>query len=121
MRFGDIDTFRKAHLSVAEFIDAWRLIPRLVVLLFMYGTYHVVKWYMSLAPYLLEGCVERGGTVEQCLVQAPTNQHVALITALFGLAAAVFGFYAKSGRTWNGFTHWKKTDSADTHDTDHKA
>lgn len=106
MGIRDINTWRKTHLAIAEFIDAWRVIPRAVVILFGYGVYHAVKWYMQLKPYLLDGCIEAGGTVEMCLIQSPTNQHVALLTGIFGLAAAVFGFYAKSGHTWNGFTNW---------------
>lgn len=106
--FADIDMWRKAHMAGAELVDAWRLIPRGVVILFGYGTYKVVEWYMHLKPYILEGCIDAGGKVTECVIQAPTNQHVMLLTGLFGLAVAVFGFYTTSGRKWNGFTHWNK-------------
>jgi len=104
----DVDSWRKFHLSVAEWVDAWRIIPRGVVILFGYGVYHVTKWYMELAPYLLEGCIKAGGTVPECLISAPTTQHTALLSALFALAAAVFAFYSNAGRKWNGFSHWNK-------------
>lgn len=102
----DIDSWRKFHLAIAEWIDAWRIIPRGVVILFGYGVYHVTSWYMNLVPYILEGCVEAGGTISECLMQAPTTQHTALLSALFALAAAVFAFYTGAGRKWNGFSHW---------------
>ena len=106
MGFRDVDSWRKTHLAIAEFIDAWRLIPRGVVVLFGYGAYKVTEWYMHLSPYILEGCVEAGGKVAECLIEAPTTQHTALLTGLFALAAAVFAFYTNAGRKWNGFTHW---------------
>ena len=111
---GDIDTWRKGQLAFAEWVDAWRLIPRAVVILFGYGVYQVTKWYMSLEPYLLEGCVEAGGTVTECLMQAPTTQHTALLTALFALAGAVFAFYSNAGRKWNGFSNWNKKPGEET-------
>lgn len=104
----DIDSWRKFHLAIAEWIDAWRLIPRGVVLLFGYGVYSVTKWYMELKPYLLDGCVAAGGSVTECLISAPTTQHTALLSAMFALAAAVFAFYSNAGRKWNGFSPWNK-------------
>lgn len=111
--FKDVDSWRKFHLSIAEFIDAWRLIPRATVALFGYGAYHVVKWYMGLAPHLIEGCIEAGGTVEQCIAQAPTSQHTALVSALFALAGVVFAFYTNNSRKWNGFSPWNKNPNDD--------
>ena len=108
MSIKDIDSWRKVHLAIAEWVDAWRLIPRAVVLGFSYGVYQVTKWYMGLEPYLLEGCVKAGGTIAECMIQAPTTQHTALLSALFALAAAVFAFYSNNGRKWNGFSNWNK-------------
>lgn len=102
----DIDSWRKFHLAIAEWVDAWRLIPRAVVGLFGYGVYGVTKWYMELKPYMLEGC--QSDVVKDCLIQAPTTQHTALLTAMFALAGAVFAFYSNAGRKWNGFSPWNK-------------
>lgn len=104
----DIDSWRKFYLAIAEWIDSWRLIPRGVVILFGYGVYHVTRWYMELTPYILKGCIEAGGKVSECIVAAPTTQHTALLSALFALAAAVFGFYGSTSRKWNGFSRWNK-------------
>lgn len=114
-KMADIDSWRKAQLAIAEWVDAWRIIPRGVVILFGYGVYHVTKWYMELTPYILEGCVEAGGKVPECIVQAPTTQHTALLSALFALAAAVFAFYSGAGRKWNGFSNWNKVPGEENH------
>ena len=100
----DIDTYRKAHLSVAELVDAWRVVPRLLVGGYSYLIFVVVKWYMSLEPGMIEDCMSL--TVTECIYQAPTTQHAALVTAVVGIAAVVFGVYANSSRKWNGFTFW---------------
>lgn len=107
----DIDTYRRRHLAVAEFIDAWRVIPRMVVGLYIWLVIYTILWYHDLKPYMLEGCdIEKlGGS---CLIQIPTTQHVAALTAVTGLGVAIFGFYTSTSRKWNGFTSWKKlTDS----------
>lgn len=114
MNFGNIDTWRKGHMAVAEWIDAWRILPRAVVVFFGYGVYQAVSWYMDLKPYILEGCIEVGGTVKDCLIMDPTNQHVMLLTGIFGLAAAVFAFYSTSGRKWNGFANWNKAEDEES-------
>lgn len=104
---GNIDTWRKGHLAVAEWIDAWRIVPRLLVAGYGWVTYTVVRWYMNLKPEVLENCnVEL--LKEVCVIQAPSTQHAALVTAVVGIAAAMFAFYANTGKKWNGFTHWNK-------------
>ncbi len=102
----DIDKFRQTHLSMAEALDAWRIVPRALVGLYCYMLYKVIIWYMALEPHMLEGCVSQN-TID-CIVQAPTTQHAALVTAVVGISAAVFGLYSSTGKKWNGFTFWKK-------------
>lgn len=112
----NIDMWRKFHLAIAEWVDAWRLLPRAIVILFGYGAYHVTVWYMGLKPYIMAGCIQAGGKVSECIVQAPTTQHTALLSALFALAAAVFAFYTNTGRKWNekGFVPWNKSKTETT-------
>jgi hypothetical protein len=107
MGLKDIDTWRKGHLAVAEFVDAWRLIPRALVAGYGFVTWKVVEWYMNLEPHMMENC-DPAILAEACIVQAPSTQHAALVTAVVGIAAAVFGLYANSGKKWNGFTYWNK-------------
>ena len=109
-RLGDIDAWRKGHQAIAEWIDAWRLIPRAVIAGYTFLLWYVIQWYMKLEPYILEGCdPETLGNA--CLILAPTTQHAALVSTVVGIAAAVFGLYAGSGKKWNGFTEWKNTSS----------
>ena len=108
---GNVDTWRKGHLAVAEWIDAWRIVPRLLTAGYGWITYTVVKWYMNLKPEIIEGCnVEI--LKEVCVIQAPSTQHAALVTAVIGIAAAMFAFYTNSGKRWNGFTNWNKPGEA---------
>lgn len=111
-RWTDIDTYRKAQLAVAEMVDAWRVVPRLLVAGYSYLIYIVVKWYMTLEPKMIEGCVSN--VVKDCIYDAPTTQHAALVTTLVGISAAVFALYTNSGKKWNGFTYWgrNKNDSS---------
>ncbi len=103
---GNVDTWRKGHLAVAEWIDAWRLVPRLLVTAYAWVMYKVIKWYMALEPKMIEGCTKE--LAETCVYNAPSTQHAALVTAVVGIAAAVFGVYASSGKKWNGFTFWNR-------------
>lgn len=112
----DADTYRRRHLAVAEFIDAWRIVPRFLVIGYIWLLVHVTLWYMNLEPYILDGCdVAKLG--KECLVQAPSTQHAALITAIVGVAAAIFGLYTSSGKKWNGFTSWKEGNLPKKEDT----
>lgn len=111
-KLGNVDTWRKAHMAIAEWVDAWRMIPRLLVAGYAYMMWAVVKWYMDLEPSLIEGC-DIAVLAEKCIINAPSTQHAALVTAIVGVAAAVFGLYTNSGRQWNGFTHWNREDDRD--------
>lgn len=103
----DIDRLRKYHLALAEMVDAWRVIPRTIVAGYAYLIYWVVtEWYTKLAPYMLEGCVSQA--VEDCLIQAPTNAHTALVVTVVGMAAPIMAFYVNTSKKWNGFTYWNK-------------
>lgn len=101
----DVNEARKWHLAVGEWFDSWRIVPRIIVAGYSYLVYIVVKWYMELTPYMIEGCVSQ--VVTDCIAQAPSTQHAALVTAVISIAAAIFGLYSSSGRKWeNGFRKW---------------
>ena len=102
----NIDKIRQIHLAMAEALDAWRIIPRTLVALYCYMLYKIIEWYMTLQPYVIDKCVSQN--MIDCIAQAPTTQHAALVTAVVGISAAVFGLYASTGKKWNGFTFWKK-------------
>lgn len=64
----------------AELIDAWRVVPRIV--LFSYGllVYYVVSWYMDLID--------------------PTTQQTILVTTITSLSSAIIGLYHNSSKNW---------------------
>lgn len=92
----DIDAFQRIQLAIAEWFDAWRIFPRLMVGLYMTLVYQVVTWYMALEDHVIVGCASQ--SVVDCIIQAPSNQHAALVTAIIGFSAAIFGFYASTGK-----------------------
>ena len=107
----NVDSWRKGHLAVAEFVDAWRVAPRLLVAGYGWVVYKVIVWYMALEPKVIEGCTKE--IAENCLYQAPTTTHAALVTAVVGISAAIFAFYTNTGKKWNGFTYWNKETPAE--------
>lgn len=103
----NIDKFRKTHLALAELIDSWRIIPRIILAGYGFLLYKASMWYMSLEPHVMDNCTAEH--VKDCIVNAPTTQHSVLLTALIGGAGAIFGFYSKSGREWTkGIGSWMK-------------
>jgi len=107
------DNFRRWSMSAAEFLDSFRVVPRLIVAGYGLMMWVVVKWYMGLEPHVIEGC-DIATLGEVCVAGAPATQHAALVTAIVGVAAAVFGLYANSGRDWSNkpFMPWNKKDNS---------
>ena len=108
----ELNKWRLMHLAAAEAVDAWRIVPRLMVAGYAYMLAYMVYWYMQLKPYVLTECVNALGSevaagMATCLINEPSTQHTALITAIVGISAGVFGFYANSGRNWSaGVFKW---------------
>lgn len=91
----NIESFRRCQLAAAEMIDAWRIFPRLMVICYMVLVYDVVTWYMSIETKILTDCPP---DLLGCIVEAPSNQHAMLVTSVIGFSAAIFGFYANTGK-----------------------
>jgi multidrug resistance efflux pump len=72
---------KQTFLDVAEVIDAFRVVPRGVLIAYGILVWVVVSWFMG--------------------IPAPTTQQAALVTTVTGLIAAVAGLYQNSGRGWN--------------------
>lgn len=111
--------FRKYSLAIAESVDAWRIIPR--VLLVAYGVFvwHLYTWFKSIPTFQQTQC--DSGTLKVLLdsnltmseakaiactvigiVGGPTTAQSALVTTVIGLSAGVFGLYVATGRRWEG-------------------
>lgn len=60
-----------------EKFNAWRIVPRILVILYGIVFYLVIEWFMTLSE--------------------PTNAQAAFVSTVVGAGAAWFGFYVKSG------------------------
>lgn len=69
-------------LVLAEVIDAFRAVPRAILIGYALLVWNVVSWYMQ--------------------IEVPTTQQAALVTAVVGVIAPVAGFYQSTGRNWGG-------------------
>ena len=59
--------------KVANILDRFRIVPRLIMLAYIYAFYQSTMWFMSLAD--------------------PTNAQAAFISTIVGAGAAFFGLY----------------------------
>lgn len=71
---------KKKLLDMAELLDAYRLVPRILVGAYGFMVYKTVIWFMALAE--------------------PSTQQVTFISTVVGAAAVVIGMYTNSGRKW---------------------
>lgn len=67
-------------LDTAEVVDAWRLVPRAILVAYGELVWHTVDWFMHLTN--------------------PNTQQSALVSTIVGAAAVVIGLYTNSGRKW---------------------
>lgn len=67
-------------LDYAEILDAYRIVPRLLLLGFAYLLWYVVSWYTTLTD--------------------PTTQQTAFVSAVVGITAPITAFYFQTGRKW---------------------
>jgi hypothetical protein len=71
---------KQTFLDIAEVVDAFRVIPRSILIAYGFLVWTVVSWFMG--------------------IPAPTTQQAALVTTVTGLIAAIAGLYQNSGRGW---------------------
>lgn len=67
-------------LRIAEILDAYRAVPRLLVCLYGFTCWHVTTWFMALPD--------------------PTGPQATLVATVWGGAAAWFAVYTNTGRKW---------------------
>ena len=60
-------------------LDAWRIIPRLLILFYMIVFYNTTNWFMSL--------------------EDPSNAQAGFVSTIVGAGAAWFGLYVGSGKS----------------------
>jgi len=71
---------KQRWLAIAEIADAWRIVPRLLLLGYGYMLYEAGNWFMAL--------------------EAPSGAQSAYVSIRWGAAAAVSGLYFNTGRRW---------------------
>lgn len=59
-------------------LDAWRIVPRLLILTYMIVFYQTTQWFMSLSD--------------------PNNAQAGFVSVIVGAGAAWFGLYCTSGK-----------------------
>lgn len=113
-----INRFRRAALVVAEFIDSFSIIPRLIVASYGVMVVHAFLWFKSIATYPVYKCdaavlrifIDAKIDVHQAqsiacqiteIAGGPTTAQTALVTAVFGLAPIMFGLYVQTGPRYN--------------------
>jgi hypothetical protein len=118
-----MEKFKYWMLTLAESFDAWRVVPRFILICYGYLVWSLYSWYKSIAVYTQTQCdgvvlkvlLDEGVAFETARQMAcnivgtiggPTGEQTMFVTTIIGLAAAIFGLYTGTGR------RWQKEDSA---------
>lgn len=72
---------REAMLHIAEALDAFRVIPRLMMLGYGIMVFQISAWFMGLDD--------------------PSGAQSAFVSTVWGAAAVISGWYASTGRRWD--------------------
>lgn len=115
--------FRRASLLIAESVDAWRIIPRAILVLYSTLVFNMYVWYKSIPTYVQENCdagvlrilMETGLALSEAkdvacsvadIVGGPTAAQSAFVTTIIGLSTGIFGLYVATGRKWERGIGW---------------
>lgn len=110
--------FRKYSLALAESFDAWRIIPRAILIVYSALVLNLYLWFKSIPTFVQERCdaamlkmlLESKIGLEEAKVLAcsivdvvggPTAAQSAFVTTITGLSAGIFGLYTATGRRWD--------------------
>ena len=110
---------KEKWLEIAEIIDAFITVPRLLVSLYGIMVYSLFVWFTSMKTVVQTTCdaavieviLQSGKSLEEAqavactvssMVGGPTTAQSAFVTAIIGLSTAVFAFYVNTGRAWVG-------------------
>lgn len=109
--------FKTWALNVAESFDAWRIVPRAMLVSYGYLVWSMYVWYKSIPIYpqikcdsaVLEVVLARGAQLAKAAeiacgyvgtVGGPTSEQTMFVTTITGLAAGIFALYTTTGRKW---------------------
>lgn len=109
--------FWSGALKSAEVMDAWRIVPRILVTIYGVLVYRLYSWYRGLERVekiecddrVLQILIDSGMEAERAmemacnvvaLIGGPSTEQTAFVTTIIGLSTGIFGFYVSSGRKW---------------------
>ena len=119
-----VNKFREYSLALAESFDAWRVTPRLLVgaYCFLVGdiihkflifpTINKVTCDSAVLQVMLDHKIDLGtATAVACRITdtvGPPTTYTVIVSAVLGVAAAVFAVYTNTGKDWSkAITPWK--------------
>lgn len=110
--------FRALAIMLAEAFDIWRIVPRMIVMMYGFLVWSMYTWYKSIPTYvqtkcdtaLIEILMSKGLTIDRvremaCYVVGttggPTGEQTTFVTIIISLSSAIFALYTNSGRKWD--------------------
>ena len=113
-----ISRFRKYSLALAESFDAWRVAPRMVLIIYSALVMNLYLWFKSIPTFVQEKCdpqtlkvmLDLGKSLDDAkllacsvvdVVGGPTTTQSAFVTTIVGLSTAIFALYTSTGRRWD--------------------
>jgi len=112
-------------LKTAEIFDAWRVIPRIVLVLYSSLVFSLYLWYRSIPTFIKEECdnelveILLSKSIElteaqsvACtvvdIVGGPTMAQSTFVTTIIGLSTGIFGLYVATGRKWDKIGYYDR-------------
>lgn len=113
--------FKDKALALAEVFDAWRVVPRIMLLTYGYLVMHLYSWYRAIPIYVQTKC--DGAVLEVLLgrdmnpifakelacnvigtVGGPSSEQSMFASIIIGLSTGIFALYTTTGRKWGAGT-----------------
>ena len=112
-----LSKFRQYSLAIAESIDAWRVIPRGMLVAYGALVVNLYSWYKSIPTFMQQKCdaavlqlfITSGMDIHQAqtlactvidVVGGPTPAQSTFVTTIIGLSTGIFGLYTATGKKW---------------------
>lgn len=105
---------------LAESFDAWRVIPRMMLIAYGYLVFNLYIWYKNIPTYVQEKCdaniitqllaegmskteIKQFACTVADVVGGPTTAQSTFVTTIIGLSTGIFGLYTTTGRKWDSW------------------
>jgi hypothetical protein len=109
-------TLRRWSLVAAEQFDAWRVVPRIILIVYGWMVWKVSVWYMSIPSAnqmqcqadVLRTLFEQSVPIDQArsiacsivdTIGGPTSEQTMFVSIFTGLSSVVIGLYLNTGKT----------------------